>query len=893
MALQFLYSSWQDGSVETVIKLASEGVNAKDVEFILRTVGITNHYDRLPQDENNEDLTNTLYLKLPSTAYAIIRTGYYTVEGTDQSQNFIIHAYIQEENEEISPLLYAINNCFRVSLTLEEQAQLLTLTTLPETPFPRPQFKLSQAEIRKFFSQGRLRTLACLLQAVIDSHGNQRIILLNDSYPSLKYWFYGIHSCLPKNRTQRLTYTTYAYHKPDDCILICSAPDHSIDFEALAEDGNFVIDNMDDIGCGDIESANFANLIVHEFWEDTNRLPELLEGIEGLMEAYGLNVATAAGLYKLVEFDFEWFKSAHEIHYFLGKIGTIDKDSLEMISHKLWEAFTTPDFKFRLNEDNLPILAYMFRNTNDTIRWEIVDYIDTHQAELGIRRSQSFDETYCDLKDKLPFVNEFIPITPMLENRLITYCEDRNSSPAELATFLYIIVENYDEYKTILGEATLHDNAIRLFEKILYSKALDIAYAICAKSKDLPYDFLRYVLIQGILNDANDLVEEASDELRLEDEFVYSIARLLITRGDSLALELVKNHAREGKYSETTLRLYNDLRRDFPKETEDFDEALHERTVYADFVTDSAFYKFSSLQHTTRDELTDFLKNYHLTGMDRYGYFPKKLLQHFNGQNPITSIEDADYFLSLLTKSKNNPYADKLFIIITNYLTSLSAIELFDYYHQNVEAFDKLCRQISSRTGKTPAIFSAAELLIILTNALQNDEENYHNLIRKLISYRVCDVVSSVRLNDEYGKLFIDKLIRLSEKLPPDELTPFANEVFAPVFEKANQSEWIISVVKARIALSPHTLYPMTAQWLIRAEKKQSPFWAQLAEMTLDTVRTKQRREIYRLLVTRYSYAEKDTELLKKALIRDYCRRISFIKRIFSRPKKRLFKKLP
>ena len=191
MALQFIYSSWQENSVDFSIKRMSEGVRADDVEYILKAVSVTNHYDTLPDDETNKELANTLYLKLPSSAYAIVRTGYYVNENSLQSNNYIVHAYIQENGEEISPMLYSINNCFRVSLTSDEQELLLSQPDLPTTPFPRPQFKLSQAEIRKFFSPGRLRALACLLQAVIDCYGNSRTIILNDTYPSLKYWFFG------------------------------------------------------------------------------------------------------------------------------------------------------------------------------------------------------------------------------------------------------------------------------------------------------------------------------------------------------------------------------------------------------------------------------------------------------------------------------------------------------------------------------------------------------------------------------------------------------------------------------------------------------------------------------------------------------------------------------
>ncbi len=892
MALQFLYSSWIENDIETIIKLASDGVDQQDIEYILQVVGITDHYDSLPHDEENKDLTNTLYLKLPSSPYAIIRTGCYSVNNTSQERNFIIHAYIQESGEEIAPMLYAINNCFRISLSAEEQKQLMTYTNLPITPLPRPQFKLSQAEIRKFFSHGRLRTLACLLQAVIDSYGNHRTIILNDNYHSLKYWFFGIHSCLPKNLTNCLTYTTYAFHKPDDCVLICSAPEHSIDFDALAAEGNFVIDNLDDIGCGDIESANYSNLIVHEFWKDINQLPELLEGIEGLMDTYGLNVATAAGLYKLIEFDFNWFNSAHEIHYFLGKIGTIDKDSLEMISHKLWEAFISPDFKFKLNVDNLPILAYMFRNTNDTIRWEIIEYIDTHRETLGLQQNNSFDTMYDEISDKLSFIKEFIPITLMQEERLCEYCENRNSTPAESATFLYIIIENYDAYKEIFPEEKLHDYAIYLFERILKQNALAIAQAICTKAQTLPYDFLRYVLIQGILNDANDLDSEQTNKLRLDDEFVYSIARLLITRDASLALELVKNHAREGKYRENTLKLYNALCHDFPQETAEFDDALHERAVYADFVTDSVFYKFSSLQNTTLEELLSFFEKYYITEKDRHSFFIPKLSQHLQSQINVLSIETCDYFLKILASSPQNQPCNKLFIYLVKYLSKLPAIDLFDYYHQNIESFQQIQQQIALNKINIPCNFKATCVLIYLTQILYEDDALYDDLLRKLIEYRIHEFILSDTVTIEYGHLLLDKLLKLSQKLSANQLSVLTNKILYSLCQTEKGNIWFEDAWKNKLIHSPRSLYPLTAHLLITAEKKGQPVWNTQTEQILDTIPSKQRKSIYRSFLSYVNNTE-NTALLKKILTKSYCQRSSLIKCIFTRPKQRLFRNLP
>ena len=892
MALQFLYSSWKENGTETVIKLASAGVTNEDIDYILKTVDVADHYDTIPHDEENEDVANTLYLKLPSSTNAIIRTGCYRVEGTPQENNFILHAYIQEDGEEISPLLYTINNCFRVALTVEEQKQLMTSTILPATPFPRPQFKLSQAEIRKFFSQGRLRMLACLLQAVIDSHGNRRTIILNDSYHSLKYWFFGIHSCLPKNITNDLTYTTYAFHKPDDCMLICSAPEHSIDFDLLAAEGNFIIDNLDDIGCGDIESANFANLIVHEFRRNASLLPELLEGIEGLMDAYGLNVATAAGLYRLISFDFEWFSSAHEIHYFLGKIGTIDKDCLEMISHKLWEAFMSPDFKFKLNVDNLPILAYMFRSTDDTVRWEIIDYIDTHRDTLGLVPNSSFDEMYKELSEKLPFVKEFIPITLMQEERLVDYCEKRNSPAAEAATFLYIIIENYQAYIKLLSKEKLHEYAIYLFERVLNLNALTVAHAICAKAQKLPYDFLRYVLIQGILNDANDLAENETNTLRLEDNFVYAIARLFITVDPSLALELVKNHAREGKYRENTLRLYNELCHDFPLETAEFDDTLHERAVYTDFVIDSVFYKFSSLQKTTLEDLTAFFEKYYILGKDRHAYFLPKLSQHLSNHINVLSIEVADYFLELLSPYSSCPQKTELFNYLTIFLSSLPAIDLFDFYHQNREALNRRQTEIESRGLLATCNLRATRILTDLSYTVTDSDALYDDLLRELIDYRIHDYILSDTVNEEYGHLLIDKLFRISQRLSPNQLSVLTNKVLYPLSQTEKGRAWLYDVWKIKLTYSPRSLIPLTAHLLITAYKNGDDFWNNPIDELLNTVPSKQRKGIFRSMLGYVSHPE-DEELLKKLLIEHYVKRISLFKRIFTRPKRRLFKNLP
>lgn len=895
MALQLLYSSWWENETEHSILRTSVGLSDEDIAYIMRVIGITDSYDALPSDEENEDLANTLYLHLPSSAKAIVRTGQYTVKDSDQIGNVIVHAYIHNDVEEITPLLYAINNCFRQELTLNDQQVLLAMDYLPETPFPRAQFKLNQAEIRKFFSRGRLRTLACLLQAVIDSHNNERLIILKDSYPSLKYWFFGIYCCLPVNRTQDLTYSTYAYQMPEGCKLVCPAPGHSMDFEALAEEGHFIIDNLDNIGSSDIESAKFAKSIVQDFWEDLNMLPEMLEGIEELMKAYNLNVATAAGMYKLVCFDFEWFESTHEIHYYLGKIGTIDKNSLEMISHKLWEAFSTPGFKFELNTDNLPILSYMFRNTNDDVRWEIIRYIDSHKYTLGYHKCKDFDELYKDFSDKLSFVAEFLPLDLMQKNTLRTYCDERNCVPNESATFFCIIVDNYFDYIELLGFEELKEHAIYLLERILHANELELAFRVCQSASKLPFDFLRYVLVQGVLNDSNSS-EDTATKLHLPDTFTYRIARLLIEKDATLALELVKNHARKGKYRDSTLALYNDLCRDFPDETAEFDETLRQKTVYADFVTDSVFHKFASLSNATREELTDFFTTYYVTGQDRNHYFETKLLQHLNSHFPVLSIEMADYFLKLLSSVTKSFRKYTLSGMLCSFILHQNAVDIFDYYHNAVDEFEERVAVLRAISPTLSPQFNFATLAIAVSVALNKNDEAIETESQKIFHFLTTvsygDIIKEFSAKDSFGHFYTDKLLRYSEKLAPNPhlLTELINKAVYPLYQTENGKYWFKAVWRSRTAIDPTVLYPITARLGILSQQTNDAELKDLLYKVTNTLSQKSKREQF---VTWLRYAENEEELsaLKSFLFEAWRRSFSRIRRIFIHSDRKLFGK--
>jgi len=888
MAKQILFTSWWENGNEHTITRSSQGVTEAEIDYILHAALDFQDIDLIEQDEDNEDLANTLYLRLPTEERAIVRSGIYNVADSIQKANVIVHAYIAEEGEEVSPMLYAINNCFKTSMTADEQESLLQLEQLPLTPFPRPQFKLSQIEIKKFFSQGRLRTLAALLQSVIDAHGNQRIIILNDTYPSLKYWFYGIHSCLPKSIIRSLTYGTYLFHAPEECILVCSAPGHAIQFNEHIEEGDFVIDNIDENGCHDIESAHYASFAVQKFWNDVSAIENLTEEIDALMDEYHLNIANAVGVLKLIQFDFNWFCSAYDIHYFLGKLSTIDKNLIEIISRRLWDSFMLPDFKFKLNIDTIPLLAYIFRNTDDDVKWTILNYIDTHREDLGYQEFESFDELYSSVCRDLQFVTEFLPASLMKSESLSTYCESRQSSSHEVATFLRIIVDNIDLFTKDFKEDVLLSNALYLFEILLQRGELTLALNIVKSSLSLSHDFLRYVVVQGILNVSNrDGSLDERDPLSLPDTFVYEIARQLILIDNTMVLELVKNYAREGKYFNSTLRLYTSLLSDFPEETAQFNETLHSKAVYTDFVTDSIFYKFASLQNATREELAEFFLAYYLSGTDKNHYFESKLSQHLQQSLPVNGIETADYFLKLLVEKQPDYRKLTLSGMLCSYILNSDANDIYDHYLREIPHFEESYRILHSISPKLSCAFRFTTVLIRLNNRLLSPDA-VENI---LMSFDVEESLADPAITSDMIKHFAHVLIDVSSTLAntPSVLKRIFNKVFLSLHNNQEGSNALMIYWKQYLKETPDHLYPLATRALIYLLEQESNEIVDEIKDVLNTIDKKERLEVYRSMLLN-TVNENEEQLLSQYLSEYYYHDFTLIQKCFDQSGKKLLK---
>lgn len=855
MALQFLYSSWQEDGAENTLFAYSEGLSEADRAYLLEAALPPNDTKAEREDEENKEQANTLFLRLPSGRFAIARFGIYTPKNTMQSQNRFLHAFVTDGKEPMSPMLYAINNCFRNTLTAQEQQLFRNTPFLPNAPFPRPQFKLSQPEIRKFFSAGRLRTLTCLLQAVIDSYGNERVIFLNDRFSSLKYWFYGIHCCLPRTVKYRLTYATYAFSKPEDCKLICLAPGSGIDGSEEIENGNFVFDNTGGVACEDVESAKYARSIAALFLENAGEAHTVARGIGRLMDAYQLLIPTAAGIYKLLRQDFDWFESPYDIQFFLGKIGAISKMHLESLSELLWEKIRSPGFRFPAGEKLLPLIAFLFKNLSSKTKREVVLYIGSHRSDFGIRETESSFTYYELISDKIGFVFEYISESVLEEEKDIDALIGR-TSVLDRCVLLYLIADNWEEKAGRFGRERVLGLCYRFASEIIADRAIFAVREVCRRLAPLSEDFLHHTIVQAMLDTLNETEKNGAS---YDPSFTFVIVKELIGK-PAVAADLIKMYARNGQYTDEVLDLYLHLCRNYPHETAVIDGLLTKKPVYAAFLTDMAIRKFLFLGEITRDKLTFFFEAYYLAGKDRERVFEIKLKSFLNGLLPVRRIETAEYFLVLYIEksqgkspeealsSMSDSLADLLFSAINDHTVR----DLFDYYVNAPEEYRKTGKLLSAVRPLSPAYEAAGWAVDLQKAAACESERDFDRALARFRSgeepyksFLGCERVTGEFI-DAYGRCLFSFLARGCAAR--SDFFPIVEKALLPLTDKPFFEKELAAFLR-RGAERTDTPYPFVAALLLSVAIRNEPTLEKICVDILFEIRFSERKEAFRRLL--------------------------------------------
>ena len=224
---EFVYTSWKNGGVNSGFSAfsISPDVTKGEADEIVEKMAYVKpvNLPNKPTEAEIQELfpKNNAYFRLQSGRYCLAQATYvgkdYAVDINPRWANFIIHAYLFEQNDEISPPLFAETDCFKIELSAEEREYKKPLS--PKSVDLETEVSTNQAfdALNSIVTSGEASQFFCFLQsilnrierdgAVIVSHGNQKKVLT---------WLKAMALLLPQKYLMQVTYGTYLLFKNQD-----------------------------------------------------------------------------------------------------------------------------------------------------------------------------------------------------------------------------------------------------------------------------------------------------------------------------------------------------------------------------------------------------------------------------------------------------------------------------------------------------------------------------------------------------------------------------------------------------------------------------------------------------------------------------------------------------
>lgn len=235
LASQLLYTSWKNGNSTTKgYMVYSKSRDITDIEKNeICTIMKYKAPDNLPYTPSNEEIENLFpkifaYFRLSSGRFCLAQSSYIGQDYTNRWGNYIIHAYVFSDIEDLVPAMMIGADIFRTKLTEEELNADFAPEFLPQVDIEYNRSVLTEQEIKKFFnSLDKCNTLKALAQSVCDATSNNKHINFIDDLSNMRTWIITLSMIIPKSILNKVYFSTYSI---EDSNLITLACKQSVSF---------------------------------------------------------------------------------------------------------------------------------------------------------------------------------------------------------------------------------------------------------------------------------------------------------------------------------------------------------------------------------------------------------------------------------------------------------------------------------------------------------------------------------------------------------------------------------------------------------------------------------------------------------------------------------------
>jgi len=363
LASQLLYTSWKNGNSPYkgyMVYSKSTDITDEETAEILAVMKYKTP-SNLPYTPTDEEIAtlfpkNFAYFKLSSGRFCLALSSYVGQDYTLRWGNYLIHAYVIENAENILPLNIINSAAFRTRLTEEELNAEEAPASLPKVDFAEKPVAISQHELQTFFcSAEKVQLFKAFAQSVMDAVSNNGHISFYESHQNIRFWLGALALILPRNIISKVYFSTYVTETSNLITLSCILPDSDSTMYVHSPFGNsvsFYADRPND----EVRVSLYVNTVCAKLFDDYYSGILCANQIYAHMHKYHTDDCNLLiKLSSLQNGDLNTIKSTKELHDLLLLVHQYEPDNFSDIAKMVFDEVCLNSF---LYEDDEIIAVY-------------------------------------------------------------------------------------------------------------------------------------------------------------------------------------------------------------------------------------------------------------------------------------------------------------------------------------------------------------------------------------------------------------------------------------------------------------------------------------------------------------------------------------------------------
>ena len=397
-----------------------------------------------------------------------------------RSGNFIIHAYIFDQLENVNPFDIIGSDIFKTELTYTEWHDQPAPDSLPAVNL-QVQGSIRESELKAFLLKGdNAKNFANLLQAIIESVKGEKVVTFNSTEEEQKIIYKLISLLLPKETFDKTSFVNQYSPQVEYILATNGVPpikirnifeggsSYAFNYESEIAEGNYAF-NFDRGLFANLQAGPYVKYLVNGLVNST--LFETLKKVDKVNEVtakLNCDADTAVSVFAFISQDFSAFTCASDFTKALNLVLNANYIDKNAYAKKIYNDILRTN-RWGFGREVKEIIDFVYKYGDDECKNNLMIQVLNNLSAFGISQSQSYETFFADFKANMPFgYDDLIGVAS--KTTLVGEALCKSNNDGLLFVYFDILVNLLGKFQSGLVTNNPQSEIIKLFRKAVAEK---------------------------------------------------------------------------------------------------------------------------------------------------------------------------------------------------------------------------------------------------------------------------------------------------------------------------------------------------------------------------------------------------------------------------------------